>query len=59
MGITLPNSHLVDKKLNKKYQFHFFFDVLFGLHSNNNTEFAPKTNIYHVKMTGAKGILHF
>ena len=58
MGITLPNSHLVDRKLNKKYQFHFF-DVLFGLHSNNNTDFAPKTNIYHAKMTGAKGILHF
>ena len=36
----------------------FFYD-LFCLHSNNNSEFAPKTNIHHVKMTGAKGILHY
>ena len=56
MGINLPNLHLVDRKLNKKYKFHLFFDVLFCLHSNNNINFAPKTNIYHVKMTGAKGI---
>ena len=58
MGITLPNSDLVDRNLNKKYKFHLF-DVLFRLHSNNNTDFASKTNIYHIKMTGAKGILHF
>ena len=58
MGINLPNLHLVDRKLNKKYKFHFFY-VLFCLHSNNNFDFAPKTNIYHVKITGAKGIFYF
>ena len=58
MGITLPISDLVDRNLKKSINF-IFFDVLFRLHSNNNTDFASKTNIYHIKMTGAKGILHF